>query len=1333
MGLAPAHVRALGRQWHPQCFRCAGCGQPLGGAGGGSSEFAVGADQLPYHAACHKELFHGRCVVCGSFLPTRPDGRTEWREHPFWCAKACPVHYGGGDGTPACCACGRLQPRAEEWVGLQDGRVLCLECLGTVVIDTKDAQPLYDEVLGFFASMGMPHAYKPPLLLVEGPVLQDYASREGRDQGEHAPMFSVRGLCVAHVYSSIPSVVRSLPGGAAVSSVATRLLGPPAGLGQTCAVSCLLVMYGLPRLLLGSIVAHELMHAYLRMRHVTGLPLQDWWASQQAQQRGGGGGYQATLLSYLGYAIRTDASDVYGEGFRIAMEAFQRRGIRALVEHVALPERETGKPALAASTRPDARAFAFDACMPGSTTQAEMFDICGMPELVDAAVDGHTVTVFAFGQTGSGKTHTIIGGRPAWPASSGGGGGAGDAGAPCTDDDEGLLARSARRLFAAVAARCGGGDCEASCAVSCAEVYNETVRQDATEGFYVEGLQQREAQTPERALALMSGALAGRATRAHALNSHSSRSHCLITLTVASEDGGVRRTGRLVLVDLAGSERLKESGSTAREAVRETGAINRSLFTLGQVLAALSVRGAAGVTGHVPYRDSRLTQLLWAGLRGGGRALMLACLSPLRAHAEESIGTLGFACIARRIKSQPVIMVDPQVDCRSLAGAVAELARPGADPAAVLQALPPTLVQDALRYGSSSAPSAQQGSGLRASFGRPGGRRPGASSLGGGGKPGSADGVLRRSLPAPYSSQPGGRAQRQRQGWNSSPALSPAAGFSVDGGGGGSARSSWPAFATPPRSGRNSPGSPVNSHGGARSPAAGGGGRARSRAGAAGGLGGSAAAWSAALYTQLGGATSSAGCNGGGPGSSLAACGAAEAFPELAALEQEFARQLEGQQGLEQQQQREGRQQQQQEQQHDQGQDQGLQQASVQFVGAGADGVFVPSGLRASIHAPGSLVPLRTSVTDAQTLGTSPGASPVAVAIAAAGSHVRPLAVSLHAGAGAGCAAPEPKALSWAERHPWFGVDVEMTALAYQAHDALVSGGADPASDEYYAALEARVAAGLPDRWARWQAAAAAPGRSPSSYTSFRLALKPGVPRLSGSGARRPGAGRAAPAREPRGGLTVSQLLQHPRLSGAGALHGAGQREPAALQPGEPPEWAFAEQMLQLCHHQQPQPPRLPELRQCASPVVPPTGARAVDGPRSRPASPGNALPALAHAAAPSSNPPLRAAQGGAPAGSDYDGAGPLTAGARKSWNSSHGHRTQGPRVQAGRDLAEVLRAGLSPSGAGKSLAELQADYRAARALVLDQLRQQKDEAEAERRLILLQIGRALGSSRWRA
>ena len=157
----------------------------------------------------------------------------------------CPAH--SSDATPQCCACARLEPRGAEWPALQDGgRRLCLDCLGSVVVDTRDAQPLYREVLAFFAAQGMGHAYAPPLLLVEGGVLEgaragggggacagacrqplparsvfapsplppaptpppraparaDHASREtGRARGEQGPVFHVRGLCVATVYT----------------------------------------------------------------------------------------------------------------------------------------------------------------------------------------------------------------------------------------------------------------------------------------------------------------------------------------------------------------------------------------------------------------------------------------------------------------------------------------------------------------------------------------------------------------------------------------------------------------------------------------------------------------------------------------------------------------------------------------------------------------------------------------------------------------------------------------------------------------------------------------------------------------------------------------------------------------------------------------------------------------------------------------------------------------------------------------------------------------------------------------------------------------------------
>lgn len=59
---------------------------------------------------------------------------------------------------------------------------------------------------------------------------------------------------------------------------------------------------------------------------------------------------------------------------------------------VVLPEREFSKPAIAATSKPDAKAYEFDACLPGSTTQAELFDVCGISDLVEAAVDGYNVT-----------------------------------------------------------------------------------------------------------------------------------------------------------------------------------------------------------------------------------------------------------------------------------------------------------------------------------------------------------------------------------------------------------------------------------------------------------------------------------------------------------------------------------------------------------------------------------------------------------------------------------------------------------------------------------------------------------------------------------------------------------------------------------------------------------------------------------------------------------------------------------------------------------------------------------------------------------------------------
>lgn len=63
------------------------------------------------------------------------------------------------------------------------------------------------------------------------------------------------------------------------------------------------------------------------------------------------------------------------------------------------------------------------------------------------------------------------------------------------------------------------------------------------------------------------------------------------------------------LVDLAGSERASTSGATGTR-LREGGNINKSLTTLGRVIAALADMEAAELKGQrkkeqvIPYRDS---------------------------------------------------------------------------------------------------------------------------------------------------------------------------------------------------------------------------------------------------------------------------------------------------------------------------------------------------------------------------------------------------------------------------------------------------------------------------------------------------------------------------------------------------------------------------------------------------------------------------------------------------------------------------------------------------------------------------------------------------------
>jgi len=97
-----------------------------------------------------------------------------------------------------------------------------------------------------------------------------------------------------------------------------------------------------------------------------------------------------------------------------------------------------------------------------------------------------------------------------------------------------------------------------------------------------------------------------------AMNARSSRSHSVLTIIVDgfSEVTKDRTHGCLHLVDLAGSERISRSEATG-DRLKEAQYINRSLSALGDVMSDLAAKNS-----HVPFRNSKLTQLLKDSLSG---------------------------------------------------------------------------------------------------------------------------------------------------------------------------------------------------------------------------------------------------------------------------------------------------------------------------------------------------------------------------------------------------------------------------------------------------------------------------------------------------------------------------------------------------------------------------------------------------------------------------------------------------------------------------------------------------------------------------------------------
>ncbi|OXV11710.1 hypothetical protein Egran_00528 [Elaphomyces granulatus] len=299
---------------------------------------------------------------------------------------------------------------------------------------------------------------------------------------------------------------------------------------------------------------------------------------------------------------------------------------------------------------------------------AKVYD-ASAKRLVRRVMEGYHGTVFAYGMTGTGKTFSMQG----------------------TASSPGVIPLAITDIFSYIRET---PHREFLLRVSYLEIYNEKIhdllsapisngvgapqqeeiklREDSKRGVYATPLKEEIVQSPTQLLRVIARGDHARRTGSTQFNTRSSRSHAVVQIVVESRErapatashdkrsaiipGGVR-VSTLSLIDLAGSERAAES----KERRTEGAHINKSLLTLGTVIARLSEskdkRGnSIDRDGkHLPYRDSKLTRLLQPALSGNSLVSILCTIqtgssgsmAPANSHTGETLNTLKFAARAK--------------------------------------------------------------------------------------------------------------------------------------------------------------------------------------------------------------------------------------------------------------------------------------------------------------------------------------------------------------------------------------------------------------------------------------------------------------------------------------------------------------------------------------------------------------------------------------------------------------------------------------------------------------------------------------------------------------
>lgn len=126
-------------------------------------------------------------------------------------------------------------------------------------------------------------------------------------------------------------------------------------------------------------------------------------------------------------------------------------------------------------------------------------------------------------------------------------------------------------------------------------------------------------------------------------NSESSRSHAIMMMQFMHYD---KLYSKMSFIDLAGSERGADTINTNKQTKVDGAEINKSLLALKECIRALDQDKK-----HLPFRGSKLTQVLKDSFVGNSKTTMIANISPASSCCEQTLNTLKYADRVKELKS----------------------------------------------------------------------------------------------------------------------------------------------------------------------------------------------------------------------------------------------------------------------------------------------------------------------------------------------------------------------------------------------------------------------------------------------------------------------------------------------------------------------------------------------------------------------------------------------------------------------------------------------------------------------------------------------------------